>query len=98
MGGQARLGASPAELGVPIAFRWTESSYAEWMDLEVAVTFGVILVGGFALGMLLNVLRPPDEAAATARHPARPALVWLPHRFRSNQIRMQPKPGSAPHG
>ena len=69
------------------------------MDLEVVVIFVVILVGGFALGMLLSVVRPrDDEAAAMHRHLARRALGWLPDRFQSNQIRMQPKPNSGFHG
>ena len=69
------------------------------MDLELVVIFGVILVGGFALGMLLYVLGPPDdeEAATMDRHTGR-ALRWLPRRFQTNRIRMQPKPNSGSHG
>ena len=67
------------------------------MDLELVAIFGVILVGGFALGTLLNVVRPADEeAAAMHRHLARRALAWLPDRFQSNQILMQPEPNSRP--
>jgi len=84
---------------VPIASRKTEPSYAERMNLELVVIFGLILVGGVALGMLLNVVRPrDDEAAAMHRHLARRVLAWLPGRFQSNQIRMQPKPNSGFHG
>ena len=86
-----------AHLTVPIAPRRTESSYAEAVDLEVVVTFGVILLGGFALGTLLNLVRPPDdEAAAMNRHLVRRALAWLPDRMQSNQIQVQPTP--APTG
>ena len=84
---------------VPIAPRKTESSYAERMDLEVVVIFVGILVGGFALGTVLNVVRPrDDEAAAMHRYLARRALGWLPDRLQSKQIRMQPKPNSGFHG
>ena len=62
------------------------------------MTFVGILVGGFALGMLLSVVRPrDDEAAVTHRHLTRRALGWLPNRFQSNQVRMQPKPTSDFH-
>ena len=82
-----------------MAPRRTEPSYAERVDLDVVVIFVVILVGGLALGTLLNVVRPSDdESAAMHRHLARRALGWLPDRFQSNQIRMQPKPNSGFHG
>ena len=91
------LGGHPTDWTVPIAPRETECSYAERVDLELVAIFGVILVGGFALGTLLNVVRPADEeAAAMHRHLARRALAWLPDRFQSNQILMQPEPNSRP--
>ncbi|GAA4413166.1 hypothetical protein GCM10023168_35770 [Fodinibacter luteus] len=65
------------------------------MDFGVVVITGGILIGGFALGMLLSVLRPcDDEAAAAHRHLARRALVWLPDGPQSNQVPEQPKSGS----
>ena len=69
------------------------------MDFGVVVVFGGILIGGVALGMLLSVMRPcDDEAAAMHRHLARRALGWLPDRFQSNQVRVQPKPSSGLRG
>ncbi len=97
--GQASAGGGPTHLTVPIAPRKTESSYAEAVDLEVVVTFGVILLGGFALGTLLNVGGPrDDEAAAMHRDLVRRALGWLPGRFQANEITVHPRRSSSPYG
>lgn len=86
--GQASAGGGRrTHLSVPIAPRKSESSYPESVDLEVVVTFGVILLGGFALGTLLNVVRPrEDEATPMHPHPARRAFAWLPVFVRGRPI------------
>ena len=66
------------------------SSYGGQMDFGVVGIFALVMVGGFALGMCMSLLRPRDqEAAAMHRRQAGRALAWLPDRRRS-----KPDPGS----
>jgi hypothetical protein len=52
------------------------------MDFEVVALFCAILVGGVALGMILNLARPRDEEAAEAhREQARRAMAKLARRY-----------------
>jgi len=60
------------------------------MDFGVVGIFALVMIGGFAFGMFLSVVRPRDhEAAAMHRQLAGRALAWLPDRLRS-----KPAPGS----